>query len=132
MNLFNNRKLKKEPKVSIILPNYNSSKTIIATINSILKQTYRNWELIIVDDYSDKKTKNILTKFKREKKIKIFYNKKNIGAGQCRNIAIKKSNSYYLAFIDSDDLWEENKLKMQINFMRNNNYSFTYTHYKTF
>ena len=57
MRLFNNKKLKKEPKVSIILPNYNSSKTIIATINSILKQTYRNWELIIVDDYSDKKTK---------------------------------------------------------------------------
>ena len=63
MKLFNNKKLEKEPKVSIILPNYNSSKTIIATINSILKQTYRNWELIIVDDYSDKKTKNILTKF---------------------------------------------------------------------
>ena len=132
MKLFNNKKLKKEPKVSIILPNYNSSKTIIATINSILKQTYKNWELIIVDDCSDKKTKNILIKFKRIKKIKIFYTKKNIGAGQCRNIAIKKSNSYYLAFIDSDDLWEKNKLKMQINFMQSSNYDFTYTYYKTF
>ena len=68
MKLFNSKKLTKEPRVSIILPNYNSSKTIITTINSILKQTYKNWELIIVDDYSDKKTKNILDKFKRLKK----------------------------------------------------------------
>ena len=132
MNLFKNKKLKKEPKVSIILPNYNSSKTIIATINSVLKQTYKNWELIIVDDCSDKKTKDILAKYKRIKNIKIFYSEKNKGAGQCRNVAIKKSNSYYLAFIDSDDLWKNNKLKMQINFMQNNNYDFTYTYYETF
>ena len=132
MKLFNSKKLTKEPRVSIILPNYNSSKTIITTINSILKQTYKNWELIIVDDYSDKKTKNILDTFKRQKKIKIFYEKKNIGAGRCRNIAIKKSNSYYLAFIDSDDLWEKNKLRTQINFMESHNYDFTYTYYKTF
>ena len=132
MKLFNNKKIKKEPKVSIILPNYNSSKTIVATVNSILKQTYKNWELIIIDDCSDKKTKNILGKFKKIKKIKVLYSKKNIGAGQCRNMAIKKSNSYYLAFIDSDDLWEKNKLKMQINFMQSSNYNFTYTYYKTF
>ena len=132
MNLFKNKKLKKELKVSIILPNYNSSKTIIATINSVLKQTYKNWELIIVDDCSDKKTKDILAKYKRIKNIKIFYSEKNKGAGQCRNVAIKKSNSYYLAFIDSDDLWKNNKLKMQINFMQNNNYDFTYTYYETF
>ena len=55
-----------------------------------------------------------------------------MGAGQCRNMAIKKSNSYYLAFIDSDDLWEKDKLKMQINFMQSSNYNFTYTYYKTF
>ena len=132
MKLFNNKKLEKEPKVSIILPNYNSSKTIVATVNSILKQTYKNWELIIIDDCSDNKTKNILIKFKRIKKIKILYTEKNIGAGQCRNMGIKKSHSYYLAFIDSDDLWEKNKLKMQINFMQSSNYSFTYTYYKTF
>ncbi len=131
MKLFDNKKLKKEPKVSIILPNYNSSKTIIATINSVLQQTYKNWELIIVDDYSDKNTKNILLKYKKKKKIKILFSKKNLGAGPSRNLAIKKSNSYYLAFIDSDDLWEKNKLKMQINFMQNNNYNFTYTYYKT-
>jgi len=132
VKLFSINKQKKEHKVSIILPNYNSSQTIVATINSVLRQTYKNWELVIVDDCSDAKTKNILLKYRNKKKIKIFFSKKNKGAGYCRNLAIKKSNSYYLAFIDSDDLWKKNKLKTQINFMKNNNYDFTYTYYKTF
>ena len=132
MKLFNRRKIKKEQKVSIILPNYNSSKTIIATINSVLQQSYKNWELIIVDDCSDTKTKKILLKYKKVKNIKIFHSKKNKGAGFSRNLAIKKSNSYYLAFIDSDDLWKKDKLKKQIDFMQNNNYNFTYTYYETF
>jgi len=129
VKLINNKKIKKEPKVSIILPNYNSSKTIIATLNSILQQTYKNWEVIIVDDCSDAKTKNILFRYK---KIKIFYLKKNKGTAFCRNLAIKKSKSDYIAFIDSDDLWKRNKLKLQINFMQKNNYLFTYTNYRTF
>ena len=123
---------KKELKVSIILPNYNSSKTIKKTISSILNQTYKNWELTIVDDNSDKITKGILSEYKKLKKIKILYLKKNKGAAYCRNLAIKKSKSYYLAFIDSDDLWQKNKLNLQINFMQKNNYFFTYTNYKTF
>jgi teichuronic acid biosynthesis glycosyltransferase TuaG len=123
---------KKELKVSIILPNYNSSKTIKETISSVLNQTYKNWELIIVDDNSDTKTKSILFKFKKFKKIKIFYLNKNKGAAYCRNLAIKKSKSYYIAYIDSDDLWKKNKLDLQINFMQKNNYSFTYTNYITF
>jgi len=128
VNLFK----KKELKVSIILPNYNSSKTIKETISSILNQTYKNWELIIVDDNSDKITKSILFKYKKLNKIKILYLKKNKGAAYCRNLAIKKSKSYYVAFIDSDDLWQKNKLNLQINFMQKNNYFFTYTNYKTF
>ena len=128
MSLFKN----KETKVSIILPNYNSSKTIHKTISSIVNQTYKNWELIIVDDNSDKLTKNILSKYKKEKKIKIYFLHKNKGAAYCRNLAIKKSRSDYIAFIDSDDLWKKNKLKVQINFMKKNNYYFTYTYYKTF
>ena len=123
---------KKECKVSIILPNYNSSETIRETISSILNQTYKNWELIIVDDNSDKTTKSILSEYKKLKKFKIFYLKKNKGAAYCRNLAIKKSKSYYIAFIDSDDLWKKNKLNLQINYMQKNNYFFTYTNYKTF
>ena len=118
--------------VAIILPSYNSSDTISASINSILNQTYTNWKLIIVDDGSDEITKNILLKYKKNKKIKIFFLKKNKGAAYCRNLAIKKSKSYYIAFIDSDDLWQKNKLNLQINFMQKNSYFFTYTNYKTF
>tara|TARA_B110000285_G_scaffold225936_1_gene284896 strand:+ start:1167 stop:1946 length:780 start_codon:yes stop_codon:yes gene_type:complete len=132
VKLFINKKQEKESRVSIILPNYNSYKTIVPTINSILRQSYKNWELIIVDDASSEKTRKILIKYEKIKKIKIIYLKKNKGAGYCRNIAIKNSSSYYLAFIDSDDLWEKNKLKLQIKFMRDNNYNFTYTYYKTF
>ena len=132
MKLFNNKILRKEPKVSVILPNYNSSGTIVATINSVLQQTYKNWEILIIDDCSDEKTKNIISKFSKKKKIKIIYLKKNKGAAYCRNFAIKKTRSDYIAFIDSDDLWQKNKLKLQINFMQENSYFFTYTNYKTF
>lgn len=118
--------------VDIILPNYNSFDSISTTINSILQQSYKNWRLIIIDDGSNKITKDVLIKFKKYKKIKIFYLKKNKGASYCRNLGIGKSKGYYLAFIDSDDLWEKNKLKIQVNFMEVNNYSFTYTYYKTF
>ena len=122
---------KKKKKVDIILPNYNSSKFLKETIKSILNQTYKQWKLIIVDDFSDKKTREILNKISN-KKIKIFKLNKNYGAGFCRNFAIKKSNSPYLAFIDSDDIWKKNKLKNQINFMEKNNFLFTYTNYETF
>ena len=125
-------KKEKKIKVDIILPNFNSSDSINETIKSIVDQTFKNWKLIIVDDCSDKKTKTILKKFAKNKKIKIFWLKKNKGAGYCRNYAIKKSKSPYLAFIDSDDIWKKNKLETQLRFMENNKYLFTYTSYKTF
>tara|TARA_B100001248_G_scaffold70607_1_gene49956 strand:- start:1751 stop:2524 length:774 start_codon:yes stop_codon:yes gene_type:complete len=125
-------KKKEKTKIDIILPNYNSSQFILDTIKSISNQTYKNWKLIIVDDFSDKETRNILKKISRKKNIQVFFLKKNYGAGFCRNFAIKKSKSPYLAFIDSDDIWGKNKLKKQINFMKKNNFLFSYTDYKTF
>ena len=125
-------KKKEKTKIDIILPNYNSSKFIIKTVKSILNQTYKNWKLIIVDDFSNVETKNILKKISKKRNIKVFFLNKNRGAGFCRNFAIKKSSSPYLAFIDSDDIWEKNKLKKQISFMKNNNFLFSYTNYKTF
>ena len=122
----------KKIKIDIILPNFNSSDSIKETIKSIIDQTFKNWKLIIVDDCSNKKTKTILKKFSKNKKIKIFWLKKNKGAGYCRNYAIKKSKSPYLAFIDSDDIWKKDKLETQLRFMENNNYLFTYTNYETF
>ena len=120
----------RKKEVSIILPNFNSSNYILDTIKSIENQSYKKWKLIIVDDCSDKKTLDILKKIKN-KKIQIYYFKKNMGAGYCRNYAIKKSKSAFLAFIDSDDLWKKNKLKAQINFMIKKKYNFTYTYYHT-
>lgn len=125
-------KKKEKTKIDIILPNYNSSQFIIRTIKSILNQTYKSWKLIIVDDFSNKETKDILKKFSKKNKIKVYWSNKNRGAGYSRNYAIKKSNSPYLAFIDSDDVWKKDKLKKQINFMKKNNCSFSYTNYETF
>ena len=125
-------KKKKKTKIDIILPNYNSHEFITDTVKSIVDQTYFDWKLIIVDDNSNEKTKNVLKKFLKNKKIKIYWLKKNQGAGYCRNYAIKKTKSPYIAFIDSDDIWKKSKLKDQINFMLKNEYSFTYTCYETF
>ena len=125
-------KKKKKTQIDIILPNFNSHKFVVETIKSIINQSYSNWKLIIVDDHSNEQTKEKLKKFLKNKKIKIYWLKKNYGAGFCRNYAIKKSNSPYVAFIDSDDIWKKNKLKNQINFMEKNNYSFSYTWYETF
>jgi len=125
-------KKKEKTKIDIILPNYNSSKFVTETIKSILKQTYKNWKLIVVDDFSNIETTKILKKISKKKNIKVFFLNKNRGAGFCRNFALKKSNSPYVAFIDSDDIWKKDKLKKQISFMKNNNFVFSYTNYKTF
>ena len=124
--------LKNKNNIDIILPNYNSSKFLKQTLNSIIMQTYKNLKLIIIDDCSDDKTKNILKKYLKDKRIKIFWLKKNNGAGFCRNYGIKKSKSPYVAFIDSDDVWKKNKLEKQIIFMKKNKFSFSYTNYETF
>jgi teichuronic acid biosynthesis glycosyltransferase TuaG len=122
----------KNLEIAIILPNYNSSLFIEKTLNSIFSQSYKNWKLFLIDDNSDYKTKRILHRYKKNKKIKIFFLKSNKGAAYCRNFALKKIRSPYIAFIDSDDLWMKNKLQNQIQFMLKNNYEFSYTNYKTF
>ena len=122
----------KKTEVDIILPNYNSSKFVDKTIQGVLNQTFKKWKLIIIDDFSNNNTRVKIKKYKKFKKIKIFWLKKNKGAAYCRNFGIKNSNSKYIAFLDSDDFWLKNKLKNQIRFMQKNNYDFTYTNYRTF
>ena len=124
--------MKDQNKIDIILPNFNSHLYIEQTLKGILKQTYKKWKLIIVDDASDLSTKKILYKYKKNKKIKIYFLKSNKGDGYCRAFGIKKSKAKYLAFIDSDDVWKRNKLKLQYNFMIKNNYNFSYTYYSAF
>lgn len=114
--------------VSIIMPSYNTEYFIGKSIQSVLEQTYTNWELIIVDDCSDDGTKKVLSKF-MDDRIKIYYNKKNSGAAVSRNIALKKATGKWVAFLDSDDLWKPTKLESQIKFMKANGYHFSYTNY---
>ena len=121
-----------ETKVDIILPNYNSGQFFLKTIDSILNQTFKNWQLIIVDDNSNLSNKELLKKYLNHSKIKIIWLKKNKGPGFCRNIAMRYSKSDYMAFIDSDDIWYKDKLFKQLNFMLENNFEFTYTNYLPF
>jgi len=118
--------------VDIILPNYNSSPYIEKTLNSIVDQSFKNWKLLIVDDNSNDETKNIIKRYILNKKIKIIWLKKNKGVGFCRNLAMRNSKSEYIAFIDSDDIWEKEKLSKQLDFMIKNKYYFTYTNYLPF
>ncbi len=115
--------------IDIIMPNYNKGKFVDKAIQSVLNQTYTNWKLYVVDDNSNDNSAEVLKKFKKKSKIKIFYLKKNKGPSYCRNLILKKAKSKYIAFLDSDDYWTKNKLKLQINFMKKNKYFFTFTDY---
>jgi teichuronic acid biosynthesis glycosyltransferase TuaG len=122
-------------KVDIIVPVYNSQKYISKTINSVFRQTYKNWKLIIIDDASTDDTKKILETIFKKKKVrkKITILKNNINRGQAfsRNRGLKYSKSKFVTFLDSDDFWQKNKLKKQIKFMLKYNYDFTYSDYKS-
>ena len=91
----------------IILPNYNSAPYLSETIDSIINQTFKNWKLIIVDGNSNMETKKILKKYESNPNINIIWLKKNKRTGFCRNLAIRNSKSEYIAFVDSDDIWEK-------------------------
>lgn len=120
-----------QPLVSIIMPLYNSEKFIRETLDSILKQTYKNFEVLITDDLSkDKGPKIVLEYQKKDSRVKYFKLNENSGAAVARNNSIEKSKGKYIAFLDSDDIWKENKLEKQIYFMEKNNYLFTYTEYE--
>ncbi|HCG7972801.1 TPA: glycosyltransferase family 2 protein [Vibrio parahaemolyticus] len=119
--------------VSVIMPTYNSAGTVVESIQSVLSQTYKNWELIIVDDRSTDNTWQVIQTYAdKYGNIRIYQNKENRGAGASRNFAIKKARGRFIAFLDSDDLWTEDKLAEQIPFMLENNYPLTYTHYSRF
>lgn len=117
--------------VSVIMPNYNTEGFIEESINSVLKQTYHNLELIIVDDLStDNSVKKISELQKIDDRIKLIELKSNSGAAFARNIAVKFANGEFIAFIDSDDIWNEEKLRLQLDFMKNENLLFVGSYYK--
>ena len=117
--------------VSIITPSYNSAKFIKDCINSVASQTYKEWEMIIVDDCSTDDSRQLITKYaKKDNRIKVILLEENVGAAAARNIAIKESEGKYIAFLDSDDLWKKNKLEKQLSFMKENNIAFSFTSYQ--
>lgn len=115
--------------VSIIMPTYNCAKFIGKTIESVIAQTYENWELIIVDDCSKDNTEEVVLKYK-DNRIKYQRLENNSGAAVARTEAMKKASGSYMAFLDSDDLWKKDKLEKQLEFMSKNNYNFTCTEYE--
>lgn len=118
------------PLVSVITPAYNAERFIGETIESVLKQTYKNWEMIIVDDKSTDNTVNIVKSYaERDSRIKLIELEENSGSAIARNTAMDHANGRYLAFLDSDDQWIENKLERQVEFMKENDIAFSFTKY---
>lgn len=120
-----------EPLISIITPSYNASLTIVETIESVRKQTFQDWEMVIVDDCSTDDTPAILKRYEqKDERIQVKYLKHNSGAAVARNEALKHAKGRFVAFLDSDDRWKPEKLERQLRFMLSNNYAFTFTGYE--
>ncbi len=123
--------MKKEPLVSIITPSFNSAHFIEETIQSVQAQTYQNWEMVIVDDCSSDRSREIIENYASwDGRIRLIALEKNSGAAISRNTAIKAANGHYLAFLDSDDLWVPEKLEKQIAFMEHRDIAFSYSQYQ--
>lgn len=123
----------KQELVSIVTPMFNAQKFIRASIQSVRAQTYQNWELIIADDCSTDDSRRIVREFARaDSRIKLLALKKNSGVAAARNTAIRAARGRFIAFLDSDDLWQPYKLERHIAFMRACGAKFSYTAYNKF
>ena len=118
--------------VDIIMPNFNKGHYLEEAIQSVIEQSHKYWNLYIIDDFSSDTSKKILKNFKKNKKIKIVYLRKNRGPSFCRNLGVSLSKSPFISFLDSDDYWPKNKLSSQLNYMIKKDVSFTYTDYTSF
>lgn len=117
--------------VSIIMPSYNCGMYVEETIRSVQAQTYQNWEIIFMDDCSNDDTIRKLSVMREEeKRIHLCQNISNLGAAVSRNNALREAKGRWIAFLDSDDLWEPTKLEKQVKFMEENGYAFSYTGYQ--
>ena len=116
--------------VSVIIPYFRKKDTILVSVNSVLEQTYKNFEIIIVYDDENKNDLNFIKDFKKiDPRISVVQNKENKGAGKSRNIGIVNSKGKFIAFLDADDTWESNKLSKQIEFMKLRNCDISHTSY---
>lgn len=131
MIVISNTHIKLSILVSIIIPAYNASNYIKDAINSVLLQSYKNIEIIIIDDNSTDDTVNIVKSYD-SKFIKLICNSQNYGPGVCRILGLRKASGDYLAFLDADDIWSEEKLENQLNFMIKNNNFISFTAFSRF
>ncbi len=115
--------------VSIVVPVYNAGKYLHETINSVLAQTFGDWELLLVDDCSKDNSREIVESYTDER-IKLVEQPQNSGAYAARNRGLKEAGGRYIAFLDADDLWEPEKLEHELKFMRENNAAFAFTGYE--
>ena len=116
--------------VTVIIPYFKKKEFILDTINTVVKQTYKNLEIIVIYDDTDLSDLNYLKKIaKSDNRIKIFKNIHNLGAGLSRNEGIKKSSGEYIAFLDADDLWHKEKISKQVYFMKQNYSTISHTSY---
>lgn len=117
--------------VSIVTPNYNCFNFISQTIESVLAQSYQNWEMLIIDDCSTDGSFQVAQQYaKKDSRIKVYQMEYNSGAALCRNKAIELSRGQYIAFLDSDDIWVIEKLEKQLTFMQENNCDFSFSEYE--
>ena len=118
-----------DEKVSVIIPAYNAAGFIRETVQSILEQTYTNFEIIICENGSTDNTKEVLSSFE-DSRIKVFFLDENLHAAGARNEGVKAAVGDYIAYIDADDLWHKDKLEKQIAFMKENDAAFCFTGYE--
>ena len=116
------------PEVSIITPCYNSSKFLQQTIDSVLNQTFTDWEWLITDDKSTDHSVEIIRKVNDER-IKLTVAEKNGGAGHARNLSLEKASGRFITFLDADDFWEPNFLEEMVSFMKKENAELAYSNY---
>lgn len=119
------------PLVSIIMPSYNAERFIAQSIESVIAQTYENWELLITDDCSSDKTVDIVKEYcEKDKRIDLLDPRKHHGIAMTRNLSIQRAKGRFMAFLDSDDIWKSDKLEKQIGYMLDNGVAFTYSSYE--
>lgn len=119
------------PLVSIIMPCYNAERYIAQSIESVLAQSYQNWELIITDDASTDKSVEIISKYsKNDDRISVMVPDEHQGIARTRNMSISRARGRFMAFLDNDDLWKPEKLEKQIKFMLEKEIGFSYTSYE--
>lgn len=122
-----------QPLISIITPYYQAKSTIEFTISSVQQQTYRNWELIVVNDDLDEHVQELIAQnYSKDGRIKYLKNCNKKGAAGARNTGIEAASGKYIAFLDSDDLWSPDKLARQLKFMMENDVAFSYGNYFSF